>query len=389
MSASRLTLFVGVTPRLEHLLAAELRGLGFTLRPDRVKGGVEVLASPPDLWRLAHMTRIAESIRVRLAAFQAHNFDQLRQALAKLPWSAYFPRGSAPVVEVTCKQSTLYHSDAVAEHAAAAIRDRLALRPAPPSDALAPPSPPSAVFIRIVHNVAQVSVDAIGPDLLHRRGWRQHVGAAPLRETLAAALLAAASPAPARAPLWDPFCGSGTLPIEHVTHALGWPAIPPGARGLAFTSWPTHDAAAYAAALAALPPCVLPSEAPEAPAAPLAIGSDIDPDAVRAAEANAAAARVSGLTRFVVGDFEDVAPSVPEGAWVISNLPYGQRLDDDARLIASFRRLGALLRRRRDLRPALVLNGHPQLVPTSALPWQPALSFSNRGLRVEALSLPR
>jgi putative N6-adenine-specific DNA methylase len=404
MSATRLTLFVGVTPRLEHLLAEELRALGFELKPERVKGGVEVVATPQALWRLAHWTRLAESIRVRLGAFQAHNFDQLRKGLVKLPWSAYFPRGSAPTVEVVCKKSTLYHSDAVSEQAAAAIRDRLALAPSAASAADAPPVPPSAVHIRLIHNVAQVSVDAVGEDLLHRRGWRQHIGRAPLRETLAAALLAAAAradqadpsnlsdtEAPASTPtapavLWDPFCGSGTLPIEHTLRAMGWPAIPAAGRGFAFQAWPTHDALEYQTFRASLPPCALPEDLRDGP---LAIGSDIDPDAVRAAHANADAAGVSALTRFVIGDFDAVAASIPLGAMVVSNLPYGQRLEDDSALIGALRRFGALLRRRADLRPVVVINGHPQLLPLTALPWQPVLSMSNRGLRVEVLSLPR
>lgn len=377
--ATRLTAFVGVTPRLEYLLDQELRAAGFDVKSERVKGGVEVFLDQENLWRIIHTSRIAESVRVRLGAFPAHNFEQLQKGLLKLPWNIYFARGNTPKVEAVCKKSTLYHSDAVAESAASTIHTRLA-KPDTPSQ-----TPASTIHLRLVNDVVQVTVDAVGEPLLHRRGYRKHIGKAPMRETLAAALLAMVPTPHQNQLLWDPFCGSGTLPLEHTLLALRHPAITTP-RLFAFQHWPTHNADAYQTFLNTLSPSQhLPPQT--TPQTLLAIGSDIDPKEVQAAQANATSAHISAATRFDVGDFEHIEPTIPTGAMIATNLPYGQRIENDRTLTEAFQRFGAMLKRRVDLRPVVVINGHPQFQALTRLRWRVLHDFSNRGLRVEALML--
>ncbi len=382
-NASRLTAFIGVTPRLEYLLDQELRAAGFDVKNERVKGGVEVFVDQETLWRIIHTSRLAESVRVRLGAWAAHNFEQLQKGLLKLPWNIYFARGNTPKVEAVCKKSTLYHSDAVAESAASAIHTRLA------KPDVAPQTPASVIHLRLVNDVVQVTVDAVGEPLLHRRGYRKHVGKAPMRETLAAALLAMIPTTPQEPRnrlLWDPFCGSGTIPLEHTLKHLKRPAIV-GHRAFAFEQWPTHKPDAYQAFLQTLPAPESPATSPPTPQALLAIGSDIDPKEVQAAQANAATADALDFSRFEVGDFERVEPTIPHGAMIASNLPYGQRIESDRTLVDAFQRFGTMLRKRVDLRPVVVVNGHPQFQALTRLRWQVLHDFSNRGLRVEVLML--
>lgn len=359
-------LFLGVSPGLEPMLVAELRANGFT-DAKRFEGGAELRTDLLGLWRLAHTTRIAESIRLRLKRSKAHNFDQLHTELSKCSWAAYFPRGSSPQVQVVTRRSALYHSDAVKERAEATIAARLAS----PEETVGVAE--GKVHLRIVNDEVQVSVDTIGARL-HRRGVREHVGAAPLRETLAAALLAAAELPPGQ-PLWDPFCGSGTVLLERRLQTQ-----PRLQRRFAFEAWPIHDAEAYAEFLR--------EGASQAEALEVGadlFGSDIDAHALDAARANSDG--MAGM-RWFLGDFQRNVDEIPEGTAIVSNLPYGKRTGERG-IIDMFRRFGAQLRERTDLGPVVVLNGHHGFVDATKMTWEPLFSFRNGGLPVQILRLQR
>jgi len=364
--STRYRIFVSVTPGLEHLLEQELHELGVR-GGDRLEGGLELGGERRTLWRVCLCSRLAESARVRLGkAFTARTFDELRAGLLRLPWAAYLPRGSAlPEVRVTCHRSRLYHSGAVAERVLYALAERL--------DAPGETSPElPRIHLRLERDRVQVSVDASG-ELLHRRGYRRHVGEAPMRETLAAACLRAAGYDGTR-PLWDPFCGAGTLPLEALGLATG--TRPGAGRSFAFEAWPTHDAAGFAELRAGLPsPCPAPASV---------LGSDVDADALEAASSNAAAAGLAPELR--QGDFAAVADAVPAGTMIVTNPPYGHRLGGEGEV---YRRLGDLLREREDLGPVFMLTGRRGLSRATGLPWEPVLAFSNRGLPVRLMRLAR
>ncbi len=172
-----------------------------------------------------------------------------------------------------------------------------------------------------------VNVDTSG-ELLYRRGYRQEVSRAPLRETLAAGLLTLARHLPTEA-LWDPLCGSGTLVIEA---ALTSRRIAAGLhRSFAFERFPSHDPAAYAAEKAALAASVLPS-------APAPIwASDLNAGSLGTARRNAARAGVQKDLKLFRHDAVQPEPKLPEGALVISNLPYGKRTGAGSDLRALYR----------------------------------------------------
>ena len=235
-------------------------------------------------------------------------------------------RPDVPVrVEASCRRSRLYHEGAVAERIERAIGDRLG----------APVSPEAAVRVmaRIEDNICTLSVDTSG-ELLHRRGHKEEVNRAPMRETLAALFLRQCGYVGSE-PVLDPMCGSGTFVIEAAEIAAG---LPPGrSRSFAFEQLAGFDPAAWQAMRAAREP---------RPTALRFYGSDRDAGAVRMSRANAERAGVSQLTSFQKVPVEALErPDGPPGL-VIVNPPYGGRIGNRKSLYAVYAALGATLGRR-------------------------------------------
>ncbi|MBN1611212.1 MAG: hypothetical protein JW940_31555 [Polyangiaceae bacterium] len=373
-ASTSLKLFTTVTPGLERWLEQELRALGVCGRV--LRGGVEARCGIEQLWTVGVCSRLAESVRVRLKPFRATSFAELERGLARLPWHAYLRVHAAPRISVTCHKSRLYHSDAVAERSRRVLEERLG--------SAEPEHCRPRVFVRVDRDVVQASIDASG-DRLHRRGYRRHIGEAPLRETLAAALVCLADEAlrarslPPDHPvgLWDPFCGSGTIPIEWV--ALRQGELPGAHRGFAFERWPIHDAGIYAEWLASELPKPRPSPA-------FAYGSDASMKALRAAEHNAHTAGLSQHCRFMRADFEQAARQVPSGTLVVTNPPYGVRLAR-AGLKELYARFDQLLTARTDLRPVVMACGFAPYLEYSRLGWVVAAEIKVGGLPVRLVRL--
>lgn len=182
---------------------------------------------------------------------------------------------------------------------------------------------------------ARARVDSSG-ELLYRRGYRQEVSRAPLRETLAAGLLRLAQHRPTE-PLWDPLCGSGTLAIEAALMSRG---IAAGLhRGFAFEQFPSHDPVAYEREKAALRSSQL-SGVP----APIR-ASDLNAGSLGTARRNATRAGVAGDLKLFRHDATHPVPDLPAGALVISNLPYGKRAGAGSDLPALYRAVVEACRR--------------------------------------------
>jgi putative N6-adenine-specific DNA methylase len=190
------------------------------------------------------------------------------------------------------------------------------------------------ILVRIFRDKVTISVDASG-ELLHRRGYRQAVGKAPLRETLAAAMLRA-SEWSADQPLIDPFCGSGTLCIEGAMIARN---IPPGRhRTFSFERWPEVSAANVAAARARG------EEGISRAVLPPIWGSDRDAGAIRAAQENADRAGVAQDILFERKAISEVkAPSGSPGT-LLTNPPYGVRVGEERGLRDLYQRFADVLR---------------------------------------------
>ena len=295
-------------------------------------------------------------------------FERLYAAADKgmttVPWADFAPEGRAVRFRVTSKKSRLYHQDAVAERLA-----RVVGAPLGGADAAAPAT--QEFVVRLFRDECTVSADASG-ELLHRRGYRLATAKAPLRETLAAAMLAASGWTGA-APLVDPFAGSGTIPIEAALYAR---RIPPGLRReFAFQHWPGYDARAWEALLAAARSAMLPHAR-----VPIA-GSDRDAGAVAAATANAERAGVGQDIVWRRAALSAVEPP-PGPGWVVTNPPYGTRAGERRRLRDLYAQLGHVLRRGYGGWEVALLSAHAELERQAALPFGTALATENGGIRV-------
>jgi len=366
-------LFVVTAPGLEAFTAREMRALGLAGRRvgQPTIGGLEFAGSLRDLYRLNLHLRTASRVIVRLGEFYAAAFSELRTKASHLPWERYLRPGQPVAVRVTCHQSNLYHSDAVAERVLGALGDRLGIPVEPAAwDENSSEAPPQGVVVRLSNNMCTVSLDSSGA-LLHRRGYRLATAKAPLRETLAAAMLLA-SGWNVEAPLLDPFCGSGTIAIEAALLAR---RIAPGrVRHFAFMDWTSFAAdlwaEEHAAALAA-----------EREAMPLLLASDRDAGAIRAAEANAGRAGVAGAIAFACQAVSAITPP-PKPGWVVTNPPYGVRVSADKDLRNLYAQLGNVLRLRCPGWQVALLCSSLPLLHQIQIPLDTSRSWVNGGLRV-------
>lgn len=330
--------FAVTAPGVAPITAQELRALGMTVGTEE-PGGVSFTGGLDDLYRANLWSRTASRVIVRVGEFHARAFGELERRAQRLPWERFLSAGRAVRLRVTCRKSRLYHSDAVAERIARVIQSRTGVAPAVDASAAQPDASESAedaqlIIVRLFHDVCTVSADSSGA-LLHMRGYRLATAKAPLRETLAAAVLAASGWV-SDAPLIDPLCGAGTIPIEGALIARH---VPPGLdRRFAFMHWPSFDADRWRALLDAARAGILPS-------APAPIhGSDRDAGAIEAAAANAERAGVSGDITFSAVALSRISPPAALG-WLVTNPPYGVRVGDVDRLRNLYAQLGNVARR--------------------------------------------
>lgn len=364
---TRIDAFVVAVPGLEALLLDEVQRLG--VRPARaVRGGVECNITWPQLWALNLRSRIATRVVVRVARFHADGFHSLQVALRAIDWSAWLPAADGPaagvqVTATTDKESKLYHSGAVEERVA---------------EVLGRPLGAQTVHVRILHDAVTVSLDASGAPL-HHRGWRGPAGKAPMRESLAAALVLA-SEWNAKSPLVDPFCGSGTIAIEAALIAR---RMAPGRhRSFAFEQWPSFEPAGWERLLRGADGDVVEK-------CPPIIASDRDAGAVAASIENAGRAGVGGNVEVVQRTVSDLALP-PRVGWIVSNPPYGHRVggqgggDHDLRNL--YDRFGAVLRERAAGWHVALLAANDTPVARMRLPLRPTLATTNGGIEVAVQS---
>jgi putative N6-adenine-specific DNA methylase len=269
-----------------------------------------------------------------------------------VPWAQVLPPGAAVHFRVTSKKSKLYHEDAIAERleraAVLAIRGSEAIRSATSAEILEDDVREvprvQRIVVRVFRDEVTLSADASGA-LLHRRGWRLETAKAPLRETLAAALLLGVG-YDGSVPLTDPLSGSGTIPIEAALIAR---RIAPGKlRRFAAEAWPIVGAAPFAAAR-------LRAEARELPKSPVAIeGHDRDAGAILAAINNARRAGVLQDVSFTRAALSHLTPRAGPG-WIVTNPPWGVRIGERKQLRDLYAAIGnAVHAARPDWRVALL-----------------------------------
>jgi putative N6-adenine-specific DNA methylase len=367
----RFEIFLATVPGLEEVLCAEVRAKGFN-SPRAVPGGVSIKGGWPEVWRANLWIRGAGRVLAVLASFRALQLAELQSRAAQVPWREVLRHDVAFRVEATCSRSRIYHSGAAAQRIETAIREALGA-PAPP-DAPGPAHVVAPVLIRarIEHDQCTLSVDTSG-EPLHKRGYKQAVGKAPMRETLASLLLRRCG-FDGSEPVVDPMCGSGTFIVEAAEIAA---RLNPGrSRHFAFEHLATFDPSAWARMRAV--------ESRRSPPVQVRFyGSDRDAGAIAMARANAARAGVADLCAFRQSPVSDIAaPDGPPGL-VMVNPPYGARIGDGKQLLPLYRALGqTLLTRFPGWRVGLITS-EPALARAALLPFlPPAAPVPHGGLRI-------
>jgi putative N6-adenine-specific DNA methylase len=389
--AAPLALFAVTAPGLEPLAAAELAALGIRGVPE--PGGVAWTGPLADAYAANLELRTASRVLARVGDFRARTFFELERHARRLPWARFLAPGRAVRLRVSCRKSKLYHEGAVAQRFLEAIEHTVGATGAfekGHDDAAdeAPERTPDAgtqgdaqlFVIRFLHDRCTVSADTSGA-LLHQRGYRQAVAKAPLRETLAAAMLRA-SGWDGAAPLIDPMCGSGTIAIEAALLAR---RIAPGlasasreARRYALLEWPEHDPAEWERVVERARERIRP-----AAGAPI-LASDRDAGAIEAARANAERAGVLDDIDFAVRPLSAIEPpagvSVP--GWLITNPPYGVRVGESRALRDLYAALGRTARQKLPGWTLALLSADRALERQIGIPLTTALQTRNGGIAV-------
>lgn len=362
MNTGDFDIFLMAPPGLEQAMAAEAKALGF--RDVRTgKGGVTVRGGWPEVWRANLEVRGAGRVVASIEAFRAFHLAQLDKRARRVAWAAVLRPDVPFQVEATCRSSKIYHSGAAAQRVEKAIKDTVGARPA--KDA------PITVRVRIEDDLCSIGIDTSG-EPLHKRGYKEAVAKAPMRETMAALLLRQCG-FEGGEPVLDPMCGSGTFVIEAAEIAAG---LKPGrSRHFAFEKLATFDEAAWQAMTGA-------GGAKTTPTVRF-FGSDRDAGAIAMSKANAERSGVSDFCDFKQQTISELTP--PEGppGLVIINPPYGARIGEKKNLGPLYRALGQTLSERFGGWRVGLVTSDAALAKATGLPFgPPSPPIAHGGLKV-------
>jgi len=311
---------------LEAIVARELKDLGYTdLKVEN--GRVTFTGEPADICRANLWLRTSDRVLVKMGEFPATTFDELFEGTKALEWPEWIPEDGEFPVEGRSLKSQLTSVPACQKIVKKAVVEKMKEKYGTewfPED-----GGRYVIEVWLRDDVAMLTLDTTGPGL-HKRGYRKLVTEAPLKETMSAAMVMLSRWQPER-PLYDPFCGSGTILIEAAM--IGWNIAPGLRRSFNSEGWPLVPDELWDAAR---------DEAFDAVKddIPLQIaGSDIDPDAIEIAEA---AVKKAGFARDIKLNVMPVAKIKPEGDYgcIITNPPYGTRLGDETEAEKALRQMG-------------------------------------------------
>lgn len=319
---------------LEAVVARELKELGYH---DAVidNGRVNFTGDYIDICRCNLWLRTSDRVLIKMGEFTALTFDELFEGTKALPWEDWIPEGGEFPVEGRSHKSQLSSVPACQGIVKKAIVEKLKL--SYNTEWFEETGPRYVIEIILLNDKALLTLDTTGP-ALHKRGYRKHATEAPLKETMAAALILLSrwNQNPTR-PFYDPCCGSGTLPIEAAM--IAWNIAPGLRRTFNSESWPV------------LPDNLWQQAREEAfdsvkDDIPLNItGSDIDPAAIEISIASAKAAGFAKEIKFLNIPAIQIQPQGDYGC-LITNPPYGERIGEEKevrKLIAHLGRLSAEL----------------------------------------------
>jgi len=300
---------------VEAVLGRELKNLGFEIE-STVDGRVNFWADEAGIARANLWLRTAERVLIKMAQFEARSFEELFQGVKAIDWAAILPVDAAfPVAKVSALKSKLYSVPDIQAIAKKAVVE--SLKESYGQSWFEETGATYTILVQILKDVVCVYLDTSGPSL-HKRGYRINKNLAPIKETLAAAMVDLTPWRPGR-PFIDPMCGSGTIVIEAALKGINrapgirrpfraekWDIIPP-------EIWQREREAARAAE-------ILDQDF-------VIYGYDIDAHAVKMARENAVVAGVADHVSFRRRDVRQLESDEQYG-FIVTNPPYGERLED-------------------------------------------------------------
>ncbi len=328
---TRLELIATATFGLEAIVAREVKELGYE-QVTVENGKVTFNADENAICRANLWLRTADRVRLKVGEFKAVTFDELFEKTKALPWPDLLPEDANFPVDGKSVQSTLFSiSDSQAIVKKAIVES---MKKRHRTEWFEEKGPLYPIEVSLLKDVATLTIDTSGPGL-HKRGYRAVGSEAPLKETLAAALILIARWKP-EITLIDPFCGSGTIPIEAAL--IGQNLAPGMERTFISEQWPniprdcwrkarkeTHDRADYNRELDIT-------------------GTDMDSSLINIARKNAAEANVDHLIHFQARPLADFSSKKKYGK-VICNPPYGARLSELKEVEKLYKQMGKFFRK--------------------------------------------
>jgi putative N6-adenine-specific DNA methylase len=350
-------IFLITAPGLEELLATEAREKGFKVT-SVIAGGVTLRGEWPEVWRANLQLRGANRVLARIAEFRALYLSQLELNAKEFDWAEILPHGSEIKVEATCHKSKIYHAGAAKERVETALSLSGYIIASGEIEA------DYNIRVRIDRDQVTLSLDTSG-EALHKRGFKEAVNKAPMRETMASLFLRDAGFS-GKEPLYDPMCGSGTFPIEAAEIAM---RLDSGrARSFTYQSLPNFDVGAFEA-----------MGSPPRDAAFNVYGSDRDAGAITMSQANAERAGVSDISEFSVKPISEITPPCADKGLVIANPPYGGRIGNKKPLFGLYASFGERLKAEFKGWRVAIITSEPSLAKATKLPFKPAGPIVDHG----------
>lgn len=371
MTQATFDIFLSTVPGLEHVLLEEVIEAGFQ-NPVATGGGVTIHGNWSDVWRANLALRGPSKVLARIGEFRAFHLAQLDKRARKFPWGdilgqAVLDEELSVKVEVnTNKKSKIYHAGAAVERIERAIQEEFGAKIAEGLEDAG-----IVIKVRIDDNNVIFSIDTSGEGL-HKRGHKQAMGKAPMRETMAALALRACGYT-GDEPVLDPMCGSGTFLIEAAEISRNFMAG--RARKFAFEALASYDADAVRR---------LRDDWKIRDSDQHFYGSDRNVNVIGFAKDNATRAGVANLCQFTPTQVSSLErPDGPAGL-VIVNPPYGARIGKKKDLFALYGSFGDVMREKFKGWRVGMITSDTQLAEATKLPWKPTEApIAHGGLKVK------
>jgi putative N6-adenine-specific DNA methylase len=366
-------IFLVFPPGLEQIAKKEVAELFPPLRTSSTTNELEYECDLQTIYKLNLLLKVPNRVLVRFGEFEATSFQELFTKTVRLPWKLFFKKDVSVKIRTTCHKSKLYHSDAVTERIHQAIESNLAKKvPLLKGDSEESHGKQQLIIVRLLRDQVSISIDSSG-NPLYMRGYREIVSKAPIRENLAASIILASGWTP-EFPLIDPFCGSGTIPIEAALIAKNHP---PGLyRDFAFENWPEFNQSywqnmrrEYIQNFVDVTTRIQ--------------GSDRNIGSIENARKNAEKA---GVNRFIEWKNQSISDVKPYGqpGWIITNPPYGLRISSNKDIRNLYAQFGNVLRQKFQGWNVIFLCNSVNLANQTRLKPKSLFSFSNGGINVQA-----